>query len=264
MKFLVAFVASANAAAYVVCSYTQTFYATADTTCTGTASGTSATKVLVNVCSYDAAQTKWFKVTECTTKSIKHQWHSSAACSDTPVAAKKTDIAKVGDCYKTNSASTDIYTKIATLAGDANAKVCGAKIAAFTNSGCTTADTATPTYPNRGMPAAGGVWIKGACYYMGASNQYFKWASCTAANNWKIQFFTNATCGTAATNVADLDTTSTNATNKCGQMFNGTNKYAKIDAVLHTHTVTQPVAPTSSGSKSLVAGAMVAVSMMYL
>jgi len=264
MKFLVAFVASANAAAYVVCSYTQTFYATADTKCTGTASGTEATKVLVNVCSYNAAQTKWFKVTECTKTTIKHQWHSTAACSDTPVAAKKTDITKVGDCFKTNSASTDIYTKIATLAGDAAAKVCGAKIEAFTDNACGTADTATPTYPNRGIPAAGGVWILNVCYYMGATSQYYKWTACTAANNWTIKFFTDKACGTAATNSASIDTSSTNAASKCGQVFNGTNKYAKVSAVLHTHTVTQPVAAASSDSKSLVVGAMVAVSMMYL
>lgn len=275
MKFLAAFVASASATAYTVCSYTQTFYPTADSDCSETATATSTTKVLVGVCSYDPSQTAWFKVTACSTVAVEHAWHNSAACSDTAATAQKTNFTAINTCVQTNKASSAVYSKIASLAGDSAAAVCGATITNWTpHTACTNADTSTATtFINRGMPAAGGVWIVGACYYMGVSGQYMKVATCTSATVWTVEFYTTTACASSAAGTpANGACNASSCTSACVLAYFGSGTHSlKIASVLHTHTVAQPAAPaaaaaaaTTDGAKSLVAGSLAAVSMMYL
>merc|ERR1711998_555945 len=84
---------------------------------------------------------------------------------------------------------------------------------------------------------------------------------CTAAAD-TINFYTEATCTTAATTPG---TASTAATQCVAAYFAGTLSL-NISAVVSTHTVADLVAPatTTTGGKTLVAGAMAALSMMYL
>lgn len=262
MKFLAAFVASASAADYIVCSYVQTFYPTADDDCSETASGTSTTKVVVGQCSYDDAQASWFKVTACTTKTVDHEWYTTGACTGTPAAKNKTKFAEVDKCVKTDKASASVYTKIKTLAGDTAAVICGSKITQWSNSACDAIDNTAPTFPDRGLAAAGSIHIQGICYYFGASSKYFKWTKCTAANTFTILWWTDKACTSGAATPDKSECTS--CTFACTKYFNGA-KYARVDTVVHTHKAIALVAPADSDdARALVAGSMVALSMMYL
>jgi len=88
MKFLAALLASASAAAYTACDTTLEVYASTATTC---ASGGAAesVKALVGICNYSKGAAYWYKVTECTLTTMKLEWHTSYACSDTVAADQK-------------------------------------------------------------------------------------------------------------------------------------------------------------------------------
>lgn len=183
--------------------------------------------------------------------------HTKADCSDTAAAASQITLKK-GECTK----QLTRYTKVTAITKDDTAKICGAKVTQHSDSACANADATAPIFTDRGYPAAGGVWAVGTCYYMGKSNQYFKFTGCTAANTFSMEFFADKGCTAAnAATPAKADCAGS-CTKKCIKYFsNSGNKYLLVDAVVHTNTVTQP----SSDGLSLVAGPIVAISsLMYL
>merc|ERR1711959_269005 len=99
MKYIALLVASANATAYTVCSFSQAFHADTDTDCSGAVAGTDTTKALVGLCTYSTTKTAWFAVTSCTTTTAAQQWHSTAECADSsPDAATLTTFTAVDTC----------------------------------------------------------------------------------------------------------------------------------------------------------------------
>jgi len=283
MKYLAAFVATANAAAYTICSFTQTYYANSDTACAAAAAATSTILALVNVCSYNAEKTRWYKITACTMAKVDWQWHTTAACSDTPAAAAKTAYTAVNTCVSINhDGSTAAKSKIATLAGATSKTLCGATITQHADNACANADATVPTFPNRGLPAAGGVWIVGQCYYFGKASQYMKFTICTSASVFTILFYTNATCGTAVSGAGvKVECTAAapcTGNKKCLDYFSNGAKYGLFASVVHSNTITQPAAAaaaaaattttaaatTTDGARTLVIGSLAALSLAYL
>merc|ERR1711998_628168 len=149
MKFFAAILASAAATEYTVCSFTQTYYAVADTTCTSTVSATETVLAIKGICTYSATNSAWFKLSVCDTTNVTQLWHSTAACSDTPAADQTVALDKDGKCSAVKLTGTTIayYPKIAPLAGSTTSTLCGIT---FTNHLSTTvctaaADTTTVT-----------------------------------------------------------------------------------------------------------------------
>merc|ERR1712147_36024 len=200
MKFFAAILASAAATEYTICSFTQTFYATTDTTCTSTVSATDAVLAIKGICTYSTGQAAWYSISACDTVNVTQNWHSTAACVDTVAADQKTELDSAGKCSAVKKTGTTVaaYTKIATLAGSTASTLCGLTFANHTGiSDCTgAADTTTATtVVNAGLGA--GVWIVNRCYYMGVASRYFKVSTCTSATAYTVLFFTDATCATA-------------------------------------------------------------------
>lgn len=269
MKFIAAFLASASATAYVTCDTSIAYYGSTDTTCTSTVSGTDAVKAIVDQCTYSITNTAWFKITDCTLTTAKLQWHTTAACSDTPAAAQKTDFTAAATCLvgaKTGTAA-GFYSKITAPTSITSAALCAFTIANYSeNNACTTAAAYSTTMVAMGMN--GGPWVVGQCYFM-MTGKYFKITVCSAANTFTVTWWTEVTCAATAASPAN-NTCTGSCTDHCASaVFGGATSW-KVSAVVHTHTVTAtaaaPVvaAAVVAGSKTLVTGALAAVSMMYL
>lgn len=255
MKYLAAFVASANAAAYTICSFTLKIYGTADSTCAGAAEATSTVLSLVNHCTFCEEKARWYKITVCTlaaAPNVKWDWHDSEACTNTAAAGQKTSYAAVATCVATNhdgGGSSGRYGAITSLAGSAGAAICGMTVTQHASNACTGNDTAAPTYPVRGFPAAGGLYIVGRCYYFGEANKYWKVKTCTSATVWELNFFTDKICsaGNAASGAA-ASIAGGGAASKCFAVFAGA-KFMKINTITVADTVTQPApAPAAAAA----------------
>lgn len=188
MKYLAAYVAAASAASFTVCQFTQTFHATSDTSCDDYTDGTEVMNVLVDQCTYSISRTAWFKVTSCSTVAVEQEWHAADGSCGTATASltalAKVNFTAVAVCLEMADTGTSATykTKIASLAGDTNATLCGATWTFYKASGAsdTTCASATAeatasspsgtgdTAAEAGLgPAAGTGWIKGKCYKFG-------------------------------------------------------------------------------------------------
>jgi len=100
-----------------------------------------------------------------------------------------------------------------------------------------------------------------------ATDQYFKITDCTAADNYALGFYSNAAC--------DADEALA-ASNCIVNYFSNSALSMGITDVVIDHTVSQPVAAettddttaadttTEDSAKTLVAGSLAAISLMYL
>jgi hypothetical protein len=214
MKFFAAILASAAATEYTVCSFTQTFYATTDTTCASTVSATDAVLAIKGVCTYSTGASSWYKITNCDTGSITVQYQGTyAACTDPlPLDGQTITLDKDGSCAAVDPTGIAVtfYTKIATLAGSTTSTLCGLTWANHTGtSDCTGAADTTTATTVADMGLGSGVWIVNQCYYMGVANRYFKITACTSATAFTVLFYTEATCTTAGNPTGQASTTAT-------------------------------------------------------
>merc|ERR1712072_20672 len=98
---------------------------------------------------YSPTKTAWYKVTVCTSTTVTTKWHNSGACSDTAATDQTTVYAAVATCMigKTTGSSATHYSKITSISGVSDAKVCA--FTAANNSGtanCNTAAAHSPTF----------------------------------------------------------------------------------------------------------------------
>jgi len=270
MKFLAALVASAYGAAYTTCSTTLTHYGSADTTCASASDGSSTISAIVGQCTYMVTKTTWMKVTACTLTTMDVSYHNSAECSDTALAAQKTAFTAKATCIVGASIqpAATFYSKMSTdPVAVASAALCAFTMENYAAASCSGSATAhSPTLASYGI--AGGPWIVNQCYYMAASKS-FKITSCTDASNWIVIFY-DAVAGDCSGSAHKTFTASGVAFVCTDAMWAANTSNWKILTVVHTHTVSALVAApaaaaaAATGAKTLVSGALAAVSMMYL
>jgi len=181
MKFLAAFVASASATSYTICEFTRNYYTDADDDCSGsTTGGTTAVLAFVGVCTYDGAQSAWYKIGSCDLAAVTATWHTDGSCSDSAADARTTEYTAIDTCISTDKdGSSAVYSQITALEGNTDAALCKFVAANHSTNACDAAAALSPTLPNRGLPTDGFIGIIDQCYFFAAS-QYFKITDCTS------------------------------------------------------------------------------------
>jgi len=281
MKFLAALLATAAAAATAKtgCKVKLSYYEKADTDCSKTATDETI-NVIVGTCQYSATKKKWFKIKSCTTYQVEMHWHKDdVVCATDPTKLDKIAYSSTGVCTKSAITSTDtaeFFSKTAKAESVADTnKLCDFQFEAFEKADgtCDTASSANlKKITDLGFTDKRTPYIVGECYPGGDNDWAVKVKSCAKAADYEIEVHDKKDCSNVKHSYKGAETAT--ATKKCmvslfgltnvQGVWLGTIKYDADWTISKIEEGKKPEEKKADGAKTLAAGALAALSMMYL